>query len=552
MMCSGIAAVALGLLLPLRSLAAGSRRLFGREVRLDRDGKLVSWSTQPSPYAHITRLAWHGFETKFRPKADGRELWLAYSRFDPDTLEGINWPHNPASLYAMLTDFAVRWYAFSGDADAVRVARKALDYHLAHGTTPGDWAWARVPFASAGAGDADYAGADDAWCDRCGRGDGVGVVEPDKIGALGFAYLQMFEMTGDTAFRDAALACADALAKHVRPGTSVVSPWPFRVYARTNVVREDYGSDVIGALTLFDELVRLGLGDTAAYARAWELALGWLLRVPLANDGWSGYFEDIAIHADVTGNRNQYSALRTARWLMTHRDADPQWLLHVRHLLAWTVENFGGDTPTERGLQWGARVIGEQFDDPSKMASHTASFGATSALLYEATGDVWALQQAERSLNWATYACRDDGIVAVAENPVEGWWFSDGYGDYIRHFLVAMAAVPEWAPAAEDHILRSTSVVREIEYAPSLVAWTTFDSAATETLRLTFRPTSVVAGGVPLPERETLAEGDAGDGYVQRSLAAGGYLVRVRHARGGLVVASAASCENDDPPRPSR
>ena len=104
---------------------------------------------------------------------NGLETWLANSRFDPVTFEGVNWPHNPAGLYAMLTDSAVLWYAFSGDRAAVDVARKALDYQLAHGTTPAGWDWARVPYASANAGDVDYRGADDAWCDFCGRGDGT-------------------------------------------------------------------------------------------------------------------------------------------------------------------------------------------------------------------------------------------------------------------------------------------------------------------------------------------------------------------------------------------
>ena len=64
---------------------------------------------------------------------------MAYSRFDPQTFEGIAWPHNPASLYAMLTDSALHWYAFSGDAAAMGIAGKALAFQLAHGSTPSGW-----------------------------------------------------------------------------------------------------------------------------------------------------------------------------------------------------------------------------------------------------------------------------------------------------------------------------------------------------------------------------------------------------------------------------
>ena len=38
-------------------------------------------------------------------------------------------------------------------------------------------------------------------------------------------------------------------------------------------------------------------------------------------------------------------------------------------------------------------------------------------------------------------------------------WLTDGYGDYVRHFLRAMAAMPELAPSDEEHILSSTSVI---------------------------------------------------------------------------------------------
>jgi len=509
------------------------RTIVGHRVRLDASGKLLSWWPGDAPYARVARLAWRALETRFPVQDDGLETWLTSSRFDPATSGGINWPHNPAGMYAMLTDSAVLWYAFSGDREAVLVARKALDHQIAHGTTPADWEWARVPFASSNAGDAEYAGADDAWCDFCGRGDGPGVIEPDKVGELGFAYLQMFERTRDARYRDAAMACADALVKHVRQGDERLSPWPFRVHARTGIAREEYSSNVIGALMLFDELRRLSVGDVQGYARARAMTLDWMTHVPLRNDAWSGYFEDIELQADPSSNPNQYAAMRTARWLMAHPDDDASWRGDVTHLIDWVSRLFGDDTDREAGVQWGATAISEQAADMAKMGSHTARFGTTLALWAEATGDAAARERGFRSLNWATYMCGDDGIVAVGEDSNEGWWFSDGYGDYIRHFMVAMAAVPDWAPAHENHILRSTSIVTEVDYAKATrLSWATFDADATDTIRLAFPPASVVAGGVPLEEREDLADA----GYVMRMLPSGDSIVRVRHRAPGEVV----------------
>ncbi len=407
---------------PPSAASTKSSTIAGHPVRLDADHKLLSWWDGDAPFAHVARLAWRALETKFPVQDNGLETWLANSRFDPDTFGGVNWPHNPAGLYAMLTDSAVLWYAFSGDRGAVDVVKKALDHQITHGTTPADWDWARVPYASANAGDVEYRGADDAWCDFCGRGDGTGVIEPDKVGELGFAYMQLFEVTGDARYRDAALACADALVKHARPGSDRLSPWPFRVYARTNVAREEYSSNVVGALMLFDELQRLSLGDVAGYTRVRALVVDWLMRVPLKNDAWSGYFEDIEIQPGPASNPNQYVAMRTARWLLAHPDDDPTWREDVAHLIAWVSHAFGGDTATESGAQWGATVVSEQVADMAKMGSHTARFGASLALWGEATGDLAVLDRAFRSLNWATYTCSEDGVVAVGEDANEGWW----------------------------------------------------------------------------------------------------------------------------------
>jgi hypothetical protein len=296
------------------------------------------------------------------------------------------------------------------------------------------------------------------------------------------------------------------------------------------VAREEYSANVVGSLMLFDELDRLAIGNVAEYRRARTLARDWLLRVPLKNDAWSGYFEDIDIQTDPTINTNQYAPMRTARWLLQHRDEDPDWHQDVSHLIGWVAQVFGGDTAKEAGLQWGARVISEQIDDVVKMGSHTARFGATNALWFATTGDAAARERALRSLNWSTYTCAADGIVAVGDDPNEGWWFSDGYGDYIRHFMVAMGAVPQWAPRHENHLLESSSIVTHVDYGDaSRVVWSTFDADATETLRLRAAPVRVTVRGKPLTERQDLW------GYTVHPLPLGDAIVRVRHDGAGPV-----------------
>jgi hypothetical protein len=426
----------------------------------------------------------------------------------------------------MLADSALRYYAYSGDGAVVRLVRGLLDHQIALGSTPAGWKWARVPYASAAAGELRYAGADDAWCDGCGRGDGKGVLEPDKVGELGFAYVRFYELTGERRYRDAAVACANALAANVRRGDETRSPWPFRVHARTGLVREEYSAHVLSSIRLFDELVRLSIGHTTEYQRARALAWSWLMTYPMQNDAWSGYFEDIHAHDDPTANPNQLLALQAAQYLLSSPECDPRWREHAAHLMDWVVETFGGDENNEAGLQYGARAISEQRADMAKMGSHTARFAATKALWFEKTGDQAAKEEAFRAFNWATYMCGEDGVVAVGEDKNEGFWFSDGYGDYIRHFLTGMAAVPEWAPA-ENHILRSSSVVRDVRYEPHSVSYTTFDPASAEVIRVKGRPLEVRAGDAVLPERQDVAD----EGYTIRPVSSGGFTLHLRHER---------------------
>jgi hypothetical protein len=115
---------------------------------------------------------------------------------------------------------------------------------------------------------------------------------------------------------------------------------------------------------------------------------------------------------------------------------------------------------------------------------------------------------------------------SVIEGPFEfaanqNNWYSDGHGDYIRHFILAMGAFPEWAPAMESHILRSSSVVKSVTYSPTSITYSTFDAASTETLRVAGGILSITANGAPLAPRGDLNA----EGYVVGS---GGSL-RIRH-----------------------
>lgn len=494
--------VGLALLAPLRA----EETLNGHRVVLDAQGKLLSWVTpQEKAYDRVMRLAWDFLVRSAVVEPNGLKSYFAYCCIDQKTLRGTAWPHNPAGVYAMLVDSALAYYAYSGDRAVVDLVQLLLDYQLAHGTTPAHWNWGSVPYASSDHGATEYRGAHDFLYDQKmpGRGDGYGVIEPDKVGELGYGYLKFYELTGEARYRAAAIACADALARHVRPGDAMHSPWPFRIYAETNVPREEYSSNVIGPLHLFDELVRLSLGDVPAYRRAREMAWSWMMTYPMENSLWATYFEDVSIF-DKPENFNQYSPLEIARYIMQHPEYDPDWRTHVPKIIQWVEKTFVVDVPKEPAVQFGANAVSEQIHYMPKMGSHTSRYASINALWYEKTGEAAAREKAFRSFNWATYMCHENGVVNVGPNE-QSVWFSDGYGDYIRHFMAGLGSVPEWAPSGENHLLRSTSIVRSVSYLPEEINYQTFDDDSTEVLRLNFTPRRVTADGKEIPKRNDLA-----------------------------------------------
>ena len=524
-------------------------QLFWHEVRLDDQGKLLSWVDSGAPYDQILRTNWAMFES-IPVQSDGFRTYFTYPEFnglnDPaqPLFTGRPWAHNPAGLFAMLTDSAILYHAYGGDPVVMDRVREMLDHMLANGTTDATDSWALVPYSSSDAGNPVYRGGTDTiYCNDhkpCGRGDGVGCLEPDKVGELGCAYLQFYEFTLEKKYLQAALHCADALASHVRPGDERHSPWPFRVDAATGTrIREEYTANTIGPIRLFDELIRLRQGDQKSYVRARSMAWRWLMKYPVENQVWTQYFEDVQIYANYRINRNQYSALETARYLLQHPEMDPQALMHAKRILDWVTAFFARDSVTmaghhEKGLQWGAKVLSEQVNDMDKMASHTARYASVCALYYEVTGDRDYEELAFRSFNWATYASHEDGLVMGGGlDPATSYWFSDGYGDYLRHFQRGMASVPEWAPAKESHLLGSTSVVRSIQYGNSEIDYRTFDNRSREVLRLRDTPLTVHAGKMLLPRVNNLRRRT--QGYTVEAIAGGGFVVRIQHKHSGDI-----------------
>jgi hypothetical protein len=503
---------------------------------LDSQHKLVSWY-QPEGnlgFDHVMRLGWDYMEHKIpndTTKGTGIKVYLINSVFDPDTQQGVYWQHNPASTYGEFVDSVIAWYPYSGDREAIKVVRTMLDYQLAHGTTPVDWNWANVPFATACGNDPEYG--------RCIQGmphDFYGGIETDKVGELGIGYVLFYELTGDKKYLDAGIHCADSLAKHIQSGDADHTPWPFRVYAKTGDVLngENYGGMVVASVRLFAELIALKQGQVAEYARARKMAWDWILKYPMKNNRWVGYFEDIPPTTDMA---NQAAPTMTAYYILSSESPeslDDSWAVKTGNLIDWVKRRFG------RGPYFGAWAIDEQGPPPdfhyccsrAGLSSDSSRWAAINAMYYEKTGDAQAREDAFRSLSYATYFSDSAGKISCCGIGFDNaYWFTDGYGDYFRNFLWTLGAIPEFAPRGQDHLLRSSSVVTDVQYGQKSLTYKTFRPFAVDVLRLSYLPRQVRVGDAAIAVRNDLKD----EGYTVTPLKDGDYIIRINHRQSETV-----------------
>jgi len=495
-----------------------------RPVALDAQGKLLPW---PMPdnigysYSSHVLSQW----TVLWDQYNRQRLYYYHCCFDIDrtTYELIpdqKWANSTGYLRAMLQGFIERLYPYTGDPRMLTFMEDFVDYELEHGTTPADYAWSGVPYASADPGVGDYRG----WSNH-----GHDYIEPHVVGEDGYAYLRLYEMTGNTKYLQAAIRCANALVKNYKKGDATHSPWPVRCYAKDGTTRGEkpmgpYSANVIEPIMLFDELIRLRQGNIAEYTRTRQNAWLWFQTYPLVNNVWVGYFEDVS---PSMGNMNQVIPLEFARYVLLHPEKDPQWREHARKLIEWVKT-----TPKwPKYIVHGAMVTTEQGDGvnfccnlPNQCCdSHTSRLAAVEALYFAKTGDESYREAAFRSYNWVTYF---QGLPGKTHAPwgENQWWFTDEFSDGPRRLMDAFWAVPEWAPADESHLLGSSSVVTKITYRKGSVTYSTFDPESTDVLRLDFVPESVTANGRAISRGKSLPSTGSGFSFDEST-----HVLRIRH-----------------------
>ena len=508
------------------------------EILTDEKGDIIPWySENPgTAYDHVINLVWNFWEN-MRSDLNGLPYYMNHQVWrlsnDPRGLGGDQLNMALSSWHLL--------YRYTGNEKVKENMKFLADYYLTHSLSAPDALWANIPFPY---NTLIYSGNYD--------GDmviGKGYTQPDKAGSFGNELIDLYKVTGNESYLNAAIEIANTLAKHTETGDNDHSPLPFKVNVHTGEIgilksnqgdgsiagRSSYTTNWVGTLQLWEELIHLEKGNTSDYHKAFETILTWMKGYPLKTNKWGPFFEDIPGWSDT-----QINAVTFARFMMLNPDLFPDWEKEVRGILDWVYEKLGND----QWAEYGVKVVNEQTVYMTPGNSHTSRQAAAELLYASLSGDHRMRENAIRQLNWATYMVNTDGKNCYPRDEV---WLTDGYGDYVRHFLRAMAADPSLAPADANHILHSTSVVSQADYAPDLnkrlggripdseidfvkIVYRTFDNNSIETIRMTSKPTKILIWNNSIEERKDLN----GEGWTWQDMGKGG-LLKIRHDSGNVI-----------------
>ncbi len=440
-------------------------------------------------------------------------------------------------------------YAYSGNELVKEEMKFIADYYLSHSLSAATALWPNIPYPY---NTLLYSGVYD--------GDmiaGKNFTQPDKAGSFGWELLKLYKMTAqekslhfsDNRYLEAAVKIANTLTAKIKVGDENNSPLPFKVNAVTGAIGKyknnsgkgaaeefsSYTSNWSATMELFLNLIELKIGDTVKYKIAFDKLLDWMKNYPMKINKWGPFFEDVPGWSDT-----QINAITFAQFIMNHPAYFPNWKTDVKKIFNWVDQNLGN----KAWQKYGVTVINEQTVYTLPGNSHSSRQASAELQYATLTNDTTLIKNATRQLSWATYMVDDDGKNCYYGDEV---WMTDGYGDYIRHYLRSMAFLPELAPANQPHLLSSTSVIQLMEYPPFinkflrqdvaddnmtkiLLQYRTYDEKSTEIIKLTLKPATVLVNQQKIIETDKTGK----DNWNWKPLQQGG-LLTINHQTGNSI-----------------
>ena len=492
-------------------------------VRINKaDGSILPWFS-PDPgtsYDTVLMLVWD-FWNRMETDSNGLKYYMNHQVWKPE--------HDMRGLGGDQINMAMSsWgllYAYTGYPGVLQNIKYLADTYLERSLSGPDDRWPYIPYPyntdiHSGKYDGDMR-------------NGKGITQPDKAGNFGYELINLYKMTGEQRYLESAIRIAATLASHVQKGDSLSSPLPFRVNARTGetgsffdnmesgrrVRPALYTANWTGTLMLFEELIVLNPPETQLYEKVFNIILEWMKAFPLRTNKWGPFFEDIPGWSDT-----QTNAITFAMFILQHRNLFPNWREDVKSIIDWTYSELGNHDYEKYKVV----VMNEQTVYRVPGNSHSSRQASVELMFAQMSGDTSYITNAIRTLNWATYTVAPDGRNRYIRDDI---WLTDGYGDYVRHYLRAMAAMPELAPADENHLLGSLSVITTVSYTADSITYRTFDNKSFEILRLTTKPEKILLNGKILEENDL----QENTGWCWSALDNGGIL-RVTHEDGNALI----------------
>jgi hypothetical protein len=526
------------LLLFIRLFSQEKEILIYHPIQTDEAGKIIPWYNENpgKSYSHVIKLVFN-FWDGMRRDMNGLPYYMNHQVWNAD----FNDPRGiGGDQFAMALSSWRLYYPYSGNERVKANMYFIADYYLTHGLSSASAKWPNIPFPYntyiySGIYDGDM---------RSGKG----IAQPDKAGSFGLELVHVYKISENKLYLEGAVNIANTLASKIKKGNINYSPLPYKVnvftgqtellryhsFTGTWIDTAGYTTNWAPTMQLFLDLIEMKKGDVTAYKKGFDSLLGWMKAFPMKENKWGPFFEDVDWWSET-----QINAMTWARFIMEHREYFPDWKNDVQKIIDWTHKNFSND----KWKKYGVIVTNEQTVYQTPANSHSSRQAADELLYVSLSGDSTFFENGVRQLNWATYMVDFDGKNRF---PQDEPWLTDGYGDYVRHYLRAMDAIPELTAPDEDHIISSTSVIQQADYEGYLkkyiylnfentdsskvkLFYRTFDTKGTEKIKLNKKPASILLDYNPMTENKT------GEGFEWKPMNNGG-LLTVRRENGRKVL----------------
>ena len=508
------------------------RRYFAHEVREDRNGVIAPWYRGQNGQCDfrvrvaaetLKRYPWADTNLTSRPAP--HFVFNGQWAIDSNGTIRVNsqlsdWDNGDlGQRSASLLSGLVAYYRYTGDPAAIGLITLTADYLLDYAQTPPTHPWPGFLISCPTKGKAYR------------HADPQGFIQLDVSAQVGSGLVAAYKLTGQPRYLEAVRRWADLLAQHC-DFSDGAQPW--NRYANPEDVKWDtrLTAGVSLILQFLDDVIGLGYqGQGNALVKARDAGDRYLREVLLP--AWSldptfGHHFWDWLNQTATCSAPCY----TAEYLMNRAQAFPGWQRDTRNFLSLFFCRASVDPNSAGGTYSGAWAFPESSSCCGKSLQYpTLLFAATLARYGELAESPWARELARRQSLLCTYDAHETGVVEDGMDGgavVAGAWFNLAHPWPLRCALGLIAWQPGLMGAnRENHIVRATSVVRDVHYGKGRIAYATFDASSPceEVLRLSYPPERVSAGGVALKPRRELSE----NGYRLEALSNGDCLVRIRH-----------------------